>query len=416
MGGNTEIAGTAGRRNAGVLALCQGLFTCAIAIDLTLTGLTGYQLAPEKALATLPFAMITVAGAVTTLFASLLMARIGRRFGFTIGALIGTLGGLVSMWSVVHADFWTFCVGTAGVGVFQAFAQYYRLAAADAVDAPLKTKAISTVLTGGVVAALLGPALAAWSKDLFPAYLFAGAYLMVALLGALSFLLLLGLYRDPAPPAAPVAQAEPARPRPLGTIVRQPVFVASVANNVVGSVAMMFVMTASPLAAVACGHGIDDGANIIQWHLVGMFAPSFVTGRLITRFGLPAILFAGMGLNVACVAMSVASTSLPAFYGALLCLGVGWNFLFVGGTTLLAQACRPEERAKTQGVAELMRYVATAAATLGAGPFLFAEGWAATNLAILPVLALAAGMTGWWAMSARRNEAAIPAGPKRRMT
>lgn len=411
MVGDTGNIGLAGRRNAGVLALCQGLFTCAIAIDLTLTGLTGYQLAPEKALATLPFAMITVAGAVTTLFASLLMARIGRRFGFAIGALVGTLGGLVSVWSVVHADFWTFCAGTAAVGVFQAFAQYYRLAAADAVDAPFKTKAISTVLTGGVVAALLGPALAAWSKDLFPLYLFAGAYLMVALLGALSFLVLLGLYRDTAAARAPTAhaeanQVEPAQPRPLRTILRQPVFVASVANNVVGSVAMMFVMTASPLAAVACGHGIDDGANIIQWHLVGMFAPSFVTGRLIARFGLPAILFAGMGLNVACVVMAVASTSLPAFYGALLCLGVGWNFLFVGGTTLLSQSCRPEERAKTQGVAELMRYVATAAASLGAGPFLFAEGWAATNLAILPVLALAAAMTGRWVISGRRPEAA----------
>jgi MFS family permease len=392
-----------GRRNAFVLALCQGLFTCAISIDLTLTGLTGYQLAPDKSLATLPFALITVAGAIVTYFASFLMARIGRRMGFALGALIGAVGGGISVWSVITADFWTFCAGTAAVGVFQAFAQYYRLAAADSVEAPLKTKAISTVLTGGVVAAVLGPALASWSKDLFPAYLFAGAYLMVAILGLASLALLLGFYRDVAPAAAAALDADARPPRPLGTIMRQPIFVASVANNVVGSVAMMFVMTAAPLAAIACSHTINDGANIIQWHLVGMFAPSFFTGALIKRFGMSPILFAGMALNVVCVVAAVSSTSLPAFYVALLCLGIGWNFLFVGGTTLLAQACRPNERAKTQGVAEFMRYVATAIATLAAGPFLLSQGWAAVNIAILPVLALAACMTLWWVFAERRR-------------
>jgi predicted MFS family arabinose efflux permease len=258
------------------------------------------------------------------------------------------------------------------------------------------------VLTGGVIAAVLGPALAAWSKDLFPAYLFAGAYLMVALLGLASVTLLLGFFRDAVPVTA--TQAGNERPaRPLGEIVRQPIFVASVANNVVGSVAMMFVMTAAPLAAIACNHSIDDGANIIQWHLVGMFAPSFFTGALIKRLGLSRVLFAGMGLNVVCVAAAVSSVSLPAFYLALLCLGIGWNFLFVGGTTLLAQACRPNERAKTQGVAEMLRYVATAAATLAAGPFLLSQGWASVNLAILPVLALAAAMTLWWVLAERRR-------------
>jgi MFS family permease len=391
-----------GRRNAFVLALCQGLFTCAISIDLTLTGLTGYQLAPDKSLATLPFALITVAGAIVTYFASFLMARIGRRLGFALGALIGAIGGGISVWSVVNADFWTFCAGTAAVGVFQAFAQYYRLAAADSVEAPFKTKAISTVLTGGVVAAVLGPALASWSKDLFPAYLFAGAYLMVSILGLASLALLLGFYRDIAPVAAP-QNANTSPPRSLATIMRQPIFVASVANNVVGSVAMMFVMTAAPLAAIACNHTINDGANIIQWHLVGMFAPSFFTGALIKRWGMPPILFAGMALNVVCVVAAVSSTSLPAFYLALLCLGIGWNFLFVGGTTLLAQACRPNERAKTQGVAEFMRYVATAIATLAAGPFLLSQGWASVNIAVLPVLALAACMTLWWVLAERRR-------------
>jgi MFS family permease len=398
-----------GRRNALILSICQGLFTCAISIDLTLTGLTGYQLAPAKWLATLPFAMITVAGAIATLFASFLMQRIGRQLGFALGGLVCAAGGAISVWSVFTADFWSFCIGTSCVGVFQAFAQYYRLAAADAVEAPAKSRAISTVLAGGVIAAILGPALAAWSKDLFPTALFAGAYLMVAILGLATALLLLAFYRDSE--AVPVATQESGREaaRPLGEILRQPIFVASVANNVVGSVAMMFVMTAAPLAAVACSHTIDDAANIIQWHLVGMFAPSFFTGALIKRFGLASVLAAGMAMNALCVAAAIASTGLIAFYAALLLLGIGWNFMFVGGTTLLAQSYRVSERGKTQGVAELMRYVATAVATLAAGPVLGALGWSLVNLAILPVVALAALMTLWWRLAERRGLVAVQA-------
>ena len=399
----TASASVLGRRNALVLSLCQGLFTCAISIDLTLTGLTGYQLAPDKALATLPFAMITVAGALATVFASFLLQRLGRQLGFAFGALIGATGGAISVWSVFHADFWTFCIGTAAVGVFQAFAQYYRLAAADSVEAPAKSRAISTVLAGGVIAAIIGPALAAWSKDLFPVALFAGAYLMVAILGLFSAVLLLSAYRDIEASSAAIAGDSDEPARPLGTIMRHPIFVASVANNVVGSVAMMFVMTAAPLAAVACQHSIDDGANIFQWHLVGMYAPSFFAGALIARFGLASVLMAGMALNLACVAIAAASTSLVAFYAALFSLGVGWNFMFVGGTTLLAQAYRPSERAKTQGASELMRYAATAVATLAAGPALQALGWGTFNLAVLPVVVLAAAMTLWWMLTQRRR-------------
>lgn len=395
-----------GRHNAAVLALCQGLFTCAISIDLTLTALTGWQLAPDKSLATLPFALITVAGAVVTWFAAFLIQRLGRRWSFALGAASCCVGGLVSVWSVWHGDFWTFCVGTALVGVFQAFAQYYRLAAADAVADEFKGRAVSTVLTGGVIAAIAGPALAAWSKDLFPAVLFAGAYLVVALMGALSVLVLLLLYRDTAPfqgaAAADTAALAPARP--LGQIASTPVFIASVANNVAGSMVMMLIMTAAPLAAVACQHRIDDGAAIIQWHLVGMYAPSFFTGKLIKRFGLGPVLMAGMVLNLACAVIAMASTSLPAFYAALLFLGIGWNFMFVGGTTLLARSYTPSEQAKTQGFSELLRYVATALATLGAGPLLARFGWQTLNAAILPVLLLSALATLHWMLKQRAGQ------------
>ncbi|KAF1042911.1 MAG: Riboflavin transporter RfnT [Herbaspirillum frisingense] len=395
-----SAAAAAGKRNAKVLAVCQGLFTCAISMDLTLTALTGWQLAPDKALATLPFALITVAGAVVTWFAAFLIQRLGRRLSFALGAASCFAGGLVSVWSVFHGHFWTFCAGTAMVGVFQAFAQYYRLAAADAVADEAKSRAISTVLAGGVIAAIAGPALAAWSKDLFPTALFAGAYLVVAAMGLLSVLTLLLFYRDLAPSAGnadAAAGSEPARP--LGSIVRTPVFMASVANNVAGSMVMMLIMTAAPLAAVACHHGIDDGAAIIQWHLVGMYAPSFFAGKLIKRFGLGSVLLGGLALNLACAVTAMASTSLPAFYAALLFLGVGWNFMFVGGTTLLAQSYAPSERAKTQGFSELMRYAATALATLGAGPLLARFGWETLNAAILPILLLSALATARWMLN-----------------
>ena len=228
-----------GRRNARILAVCQGLFIAAISIDLTLTALTGHMLAPDKALSTLPFALITVAGALVTWFASLLMQRIGRRNGFALGALAGAAGGGISVWAVFQSDFWMFCAGTALVGVFQAFAQYYRLAAADAVEPAAKSRAISVVMTGGVIAAIAGPALAAWSRDLFAPVTFAGAYLMVALLALLSAALLFGFYRDidtpemcirdrarPAPSAPPPTARWPrtrrSRPPPPGTPARCP--------------------------------------------------------------------------------------------------------------------------------------------------------------------------------------------------
>ncbi|CAB3737279.1 Riboflavin transporter RfnT [Achromobacter deleyi] len=396
---------TPGQRNARLLAVCQGLFIAAISIDLTLTALTGHMLAPNKALSTLPFALITVAGAVVTWFASLLMQRIGRRNGFTLGALAGAAGGGISVWAVFHSDFWAFCAGTALVGVFQAFAQYYRLAAADAVEPAAKTRAISVVMAGGVIAAIAGPALANASRDLFAPVTFAGAYLMVALLALLSAALLWAFYRDiDAPVHAGDTQAGlPARP--LREVARQPIFVAALANNVVGSVSMMFIMTAAPLAAVACSHTISDGAGIMQWHLVGMYAPALFAGALIQRFGLARILWAGMLLNVASALIAMGSPSLPAFYAALFCLGVGWNFMFVGGTTLLAQSYRPAERARAQGAAEMLRYAATALATLAAGPALDTFGWEALNAAMLPVVLAAGLMTWYWARGAARQAA-----------
>ena len=384
-----------GTRNARVLALCQSLFVCAVSIDLTLTGITGFQLAPDKALATLPFALITVGSAIVTVFAAFLMARLGRRIGFTIGALCGAAGGLVSVWAIMHANFWLFCLGTAGVGAFQGFAQFYSLAAADSVAIERKSRAISTVLAGGVIAALIGPLLANWARDLIPDVMFAGAYLLVAVLALASALIVLSVYRDIEPMAA-TAGEEALPPRALARIVRQPIFAAGVGTTMAASAAMLFVMTAAPLAAVACNYSIGDGASIIQWHLLGMFVPSFFSGRLISRFGVPPVLLAGMSLYVLCAVIAVGSTSLIAFHLALFSLGIGWNFMIVSGTTLVSQSYRPNERGKTQALSGLLGNVAAALSTLSAGAALQGIGWSALNLGILPILTLCLALVVRW--------------------
>jgi len=392
-------------RQARVLALCQALFTSAVSVDLTLTGLVGYTLAPTKALATLPFALITVASALTAIAVAFVIERFGRRFAFCIGGVACMLGGWVSVAAIWRHDFWLFCVGTALVGVFMAFARFYRLAAADAASVPEKPRAISMVLTGGVVAAVCGPAIAAWSANMMLPTPFAGSYAVVAVFGALTVLLLMLVYREP--PAAQATMAvDPAPARPLGEIVRQPVFLASFANNGIGNAVMMFMMTATPIAAIACQHTITQGAQIIEWHLVGMYAPSFFSGWLLQRFGNPAMLVAGIALSALAAVVALCSTSLPAFYVALLSLGVGWNFMSVGGTTLLAGSYRPTERARTQAASEFSTAVLTALATLAAGQVLEVWGWQGVNLAVLPALGVALLITLGWQRRERRERLA----------
>ncbi len=398
-----------GRRYAAVLAACQALFTAAMSVDLTLTGLVGYMLASDKGYATLPFSLITVASAITTIFASMLIQRIGQRLGFALGALFGTVGGLVSVMAIYERHFAMFCAGTACVGVFQAFARYYRLAAADVVPLDDKPRAISIVLTGGVLAAVIGPALAAGSKNWLAPVTFAGSYLVVAILSAISLVLLVGLLRDlPVHAAASATGDADALPaRPLGEIMRQPIYVAALANNLIGFMVMMFVMTATPIAAVTCGHSIDDGAHIIEWHLVGMYAPSFFSGHLVKRWGVVPVLLAGIAMSALCGVVALASTSLPYFYAALALLGVGWNFMFVGGTTLLTMSYRPAERARAQAANEFITFAGTALASLFAGQLLARFGWATINQATFPLLALAALATVWYAVDAKRR--AVPA-------
>jgi MFS family permease len=389
------------RRNVLILAICQGLYISASSTQAALSGLVGASLAPEKLLATLPFSLITLMTASTTIPASFLMARFGRRAGFIAGALLGGTGGLISTVAVFQRSFVFFCLGNALMGCFQATAQYYRFAAADAVELDLKSRAVSWVLAGGVAAAVLGPGIASYTKDYFAPVLFAGAYLALAALAGVSALLLAFL----ALPAPSAVQRERSG-RPLGTIARQPAFIAALANGVLGYATMSFVMTATPLAAVACGHSSNDAIGIIGMHIVGMFAPSFITGSLIQRYGIPPIMLTGAGLLLASAMVSLSDTALYDFWIALTLLGIGWNFMFVGGTTLLTTAYRSEERAKVQATNEFLTFGTVALASFSSGGILAGAGWSAVNYTVLPLLLIAASTTVWYVTVSRRPPAA----------
>src|SRR5260221_9076387 len=379
------------RLNVLILALCQALYLSASSIQVALSGLGGAMPAADKLLAALPFSLITVMAASTTIPASFLMARLGRRAGFVLGALLGGRGGAISTTAIFPRSFIAFCVGNALMGCFQAVAQYYRFAAADAAAPAFKSRAVSWVMAGGVAAALLGPGIAGFSKDLFAPITFAGSYLAILVLAALSI-----------PPLSRLSIPPPAAPPPgqggrkLAVIARQPAFIAALANGVLGYATMVFVMSATPLAAVACGHSSDDAIGIIRMHLLGMFAPSFVTGSLIAPFGATPVLPAGAGMLLASALAALSGIALYNFWAALALLGVGWNFLYVGRTTLLTAAYRPEERAKTQAANEFLTFGVVAMASFASGGVMARIGWNAINYATFPLLLIPAATTAWY--------------------
>lgn len=381
----------AGRRPVLILSIAQALYLSALSVIFTFSGLVGAALAPVASLATLPLALSTVVTAATTIPASMLMARIGRRAGFQLGAFAGAAGAGLAAWGVAEGDFALFCVGNALIGVFQASAMYYRFAAADLAAPSFRPQAVSWVLAGGVVAALIGPEVAARTRTLVPVAEYMGAYLAAALLALLSIAVLAAL-RAPLPTITADANA---RGRPLLTIMRQPVFIVAALNAAAAYIVMSFVMTASPIAVVTAGHGVDAAAGVTRWHLIGMFTPSFVTGGLIARFGVLRILVAGALLLSASLAIALSGSALPAFQAALFLLGVGWNFLFIGGTTLLIEAYEPAERARTQAANEFLVFGTTALATLAAGTVQTSQGWATVNIVAFPALLIAGLATVW---------------------
>ncbi len=368
------------RRNVLLLALCQAFFMTATSAIVTSAALIGYQLSADKALATLPLAMQFIAIMAVTAPASLLMKRIGRRDGFTVGLCIGLVGVGLAIVAIREADFVLFSVACFLIGIFNGFGQYYRFAAADTAEDAFKSRAISLVMAGGVIASL-GPLLANISKDLLPGDVFAGVYLVIAILYIAS-LVTLRFVNIP----RPGEEERQSGGRSLLSIMRQPLFMVAVLGGVVGYMLMSLLMTSTPLAMHGAGHGFFDTAQVIQWHVFAMFAPAFVTGHLIRRFGTLNVMSAGAVLIVACVGINLASVNLVHFWIAGMALGIGWCFLFVGATTLVTETYSPAEKAKTQAANDFIVFGSVACAALLSGVLHETIGWQAMNYAALPFL------------------------------
>jgi MFS family permease len=387
------------RRNVGLLAACQALLMTNNATLIAINGLAGLALAPRAALATLPVTCWVVGSAIATMPASLHMRRVGRQAGLTAGTLWGVVGALICSGAVWAQSFWLLCFGALVFGAYNAYGQYYRFAAADVASADFRSTAISLVLAGGLVGGILGPTASRFTVDLL-APRFTGAYL--ALIGvALATLVVLRFIRIP-----PLdAKTKAAGGRPLAEIARQPKFVIAVLSGAIGYGVMNFLMTSTPIAMGVCGHPYGDAAFVISSHVIAMFAPSFVTGGLIKRFGVLQVMFAGAMLNFAAIGVALTGVAVSQFWLSLVLLGVGWNFLYVGGTALLTQTYRPEEMAKAQGANEQAIFIMMAISSFTSGLTVTAAGWERVNLFALPMVAVVAIAIVWYGMTHHRRAA-----------
>jgi MFS family permease len=383
------------KRNVLLLAACQAMLMTGGVLLIATSALVGYRLAPDKALATLPLAMQMLAGMLTSIPASLLMQRFGRRAGFLLGSSIGITGAALATYAIVTGNFVLFTLGAAVSGMFSGFGNYYRFAAADVATADYRSTAISYVMAGGVVAAFVGSNLAHWTSAWLAAP-FAGSYLALAGILLLSFVT--QLFLDiPRPPRETHGGG-----RALGTIARQPVFIVAAIGGMLGYGIMALVMTATPLAMHEHHYVFGDTAFVIEWHVLGMFAPSFFTGHLIRRFGVLQIMLAGGLLSAACVGINLAGTGLSHFWLALFLLGVGWNFLFIGATTLLTETYAPEEKAKTQALNDFLVFTTVTLAVLSSGHVQHSFGWRAVNIGVIPFILITLVAVGSLLWSRRR--------------
>jgi MFS family permease len=388
------------RRQIGLLVAAQALLYINNVTQIAINGLAGLALAPSPLWATLPITTYIVGSALTTVPASLFMGRYGRRAGFMLGAVCGVIGMSIAATGVLLSSFVVLCAGTFVVGLYNAFAQYLRFAAADVADAydpKLKERAIAWVLAGGIAGGIVGPELSKFTRELMTPT-FAATYLGLAIFSVIA-LLVTSRLRIPHQHAATLGPA-----RPLAEIAAQPAFLVAVACGAIAFGVMNLLMTATPLAMKVCGFGYPDAADVIKWHVIGMFAPGFFTGSLIRRFGVLHVMFAGCVLMAATVAVALNGISYWHFWTALVLLGLGWNFLFTGATTLLTTTYAPAEKAKVQGVNDLVVFLVMMSSSAASGALLSASGWNDLNLLALPVLAVATGAV-LYLMGVRRRAA-----------
>ena len=384
-----------------LLALCQGLFLTNNVVFIAINGLVGLSLAPLSWMATLPVTGYVVGGALSAAIVARTQARWGRQRSFQLGLVVAALSAGLCAYAAVTKNFWLLVLATVVAGFYNANAALYRFAGPELVATDFKERAISLVLAGGIIGAFAGPNLASATRNLLPVP-FAAAYLSLVGVALLS-LAALSFIRFP-PHVAPKAGSGG---RPLGEIVRQPVFIVAVVAASLGYGVMNLLMAATPIAMSRCGLPFSDAALVLEWHVLGMFVPGFFTGHLIKRFGTLPIMTVGVLLNLVCVAVALSGVELEQFLVALFTLGVGWNFLFVGGTTLLTSVYRPEEKNKTQGAMDFCVFTTMALTSFASGALVTTQGWTWLNLGSLVPLALIAIALAWLATMRRRGLATV---------
>jgi len=387
------------------LAACQGLLITNNITVISLGSLVGYMLAADKSLATLPAAAYITGGAMSTFGISLLMKRFGRRAGFTLGVLAGMLGAATCTTAIALHSFSLFCLGTFIGGIYTASGGYYRFAASDVSQEGYKSRDISLVLAGGIIGGILGPESSKLTKDLL-SVTFMGCYAVLVLFGLIA-LVIIRFLRIPPPHASERAK----RGRPLTQIMRQPVFIVACLGAVTSYAVMNLSMGATPLAMQMCGLPYPSAALVIEGHIIGMFAPALFAGWLVQRFGVLQIMMLGVLTYSGCIAAALSGQTVLNFWLAGTLLGVGWCFLYVGGTTLLTEAYRPEEKAKTQGINDMSVFVVMGSTSALSGAILYRLGWNALNLFALPLLVITGAAILWLALTRRaayRSAASIP--------
>lgn len=373
------------KRNIPILALCQALFMSGTSLMVATTALVGYALADDKIYASLPFTLQLVATMLTSIPAGILMNKIGRKKTFLFATVLAMLGAAICAYAVVNNSFFLFTIGSILIGIFSGFANFYRFTAADIVDKEDKSRAISFVMAGGVLAAIIGPNLANLTREMITGAAFAGSYASIILLYVLSFVLINFL---DLPHKAQQKQNASGKSRALSLIIKQPRFIIAVISGMLGYATMTLVMTATPLAMQHHQYVYSDTAFVIQWHVLGMFAPSFFTGHLIKRFGLLTVMFTGTILGFACVFINLLGSSINHFWFALILLGISWNFLFIGATTLLTETYNESEKFKTQALNDFIVFSVVAFASLSAGILHHNLGWQFVNYMAIPSLVI----------------------------
>ena len=370
-------------------------------VNIINTALVGALLSPVAWLATLPLSLQFLTSMMTTLPASLLMARFGRRPIFIAGVVISSLGAFGQGIAIVLTSYSLFCCSSMLLGIAMGCAGFYRYAAADSVDEAQKPRAISYVLTGGLMAALLGPEIARNTVDILPNDVYAGCFFTVCLVQLISLFFLAGL-------KIPKPAVKSGAGRPIGVFLRMPVFVVGMLSSAIGYGVMSYMMTAAPLQVVnVVKLGTSANATIIQWHVVAMFAPSFFTGNLIARFGASRILWAGLLAYVATIVVALNANGFWPYWWALTLVGLGWNFLYIGGSSLIAKVASPEERGRVQGFSDLVLTSIVAASSLTAGALHSQMGWQAMTLAAsVPISIIAIGLV-WLGIHPHRTESAV---------